>query len=121
LHQLLFNMMTALMFDDDSRLETDAQEVETPPEAVIKSKAGNVVSWKKNVLKSTKAPYNSIVGLGSMIACDGLLERGREALLLELEELPMFLLMMTASQSGAPSLKGQMRSQPNARFCAIGS
>jgi hypothetical protein len=28
------------------------------------------------------------VGLGSMIACDGLLEQGREALLLELEELP---------------------------------
>jgi hypothetical protein len=83
-------MTTALVFDDDSSLETDALEVETPPEAVIEPKAGNVMSWKKNILKSTKAPYNSIVGL-RMIACDGLLEQGRDVLL-ELEESPVFLI-----------------------------
>ena len=82
-------MTTTLVFDDDS-VETDALEVETLPEAVIEPKAGDVISWKKNILKSTKAPYNSIVGLG-MIAYDGLLEQGREALL-ELEELPVFLI-----------------------------
>jgi hypothetical protein len=64
MHQLLFNMMTALLFDDDSSLKTDALEVETLPEVVIEPKAGDIVSWKKKVLESTKAPYNSIVGLG---------------------------------------------------------
>jgi hypothetical protein len=38
---LLFNVTITLEFDDDSSLEMDALEVETPPEAVIKRKAGD--------------------------------------------------------------------------------
>jgi hypothetical protein len=77
-------MTTTLEFDDDSSLEMDALEVETPPgEAVIEPKGGDIISWKGNIPKSIKAPYNSIMGLG-MIAYDGLLEQGREAML-ELE------------------------------------
>jgi hypothetical protein len=102
MQQLLFNMMTALAFDDDSSLETDALEVEMPSEGVIKPKAGNIMPWKKNILKSsTKAPYNSIVGLG-MIAYDGLLEQGHEALS-ELEESPVFLIDDNSVAKWCPS------------------
>jgi hypothetical protein len=62
-------MTTTLEFDDDSSLEMYDLEVETPPKAVIKPKAGDIISWKGNVSKSIKAPYNSIMGLG-MIAYD---------------------------------------------------
>jgi hypothetical protein len=79
-------MTTTLEFDDDSSLEMADLEVE----AVIEPKAGDVLSWKRNVSKSIKAPYNSIMGLG-MIAYNSLLEQGREAML-QLDELLFFLI-----------------------------
>jgi hypothetical protein len=54
---LLFNVTTAaLEFDNVSSLKMDALEDKTPPEAVIEPKVGNIVSWKKSILKSIKAP-----------------------------------------------------------------
>jgi hypothetical protein len=58
-------MTTTLEFDNDSSLEMNALEVEMPPEAVMMAlKGGDIMSWKKKILKSIEAPCDSIVGLG---------------------------------------------------------